>query len=188
MTRGWLFALGLTCLAPLAVMAQVNPKPGDGTADSEVLCPVVAGEIRFCGASPEFVLTPQQDNSEVTAYYTTPEDIQVAVIFEGTGSNQGLTVPALQDAALSILSGASGTPVANIPVLERTSVGVDGVPRPNFVYRGNVGGVDYVYSNTMVLLENTVAQLVTIDNGTMVISPAHRDLHMRFTALVQVNR
>lgn len=171
--------------AALPLGAQVVPKDGDdGTA--AVLCPLIVSPVRFCGASPQFVLTPQNDNAEVTSYFTTPEGIQAVAIVEDVGVNDGLTLPGLQDAALEILSATTGEAIADIPILRRTSLIVAGVPRPNMVYRGMLNGQPIIYSNTIVLMEDTVAQFVTLETGAMTLTPRHTDLHLRFLANVQV--
>ena len=178
-----MLALGIALLGPANLSAQTAPKPDDAQP-----CAPISSDFRFCGAPPEFTLTPQDDNAAVTAFYTTPEGLQVAIIVEELGISDGLNVTGLQEAALTILSQASGTPPPNIPILERRNLVVDGVPRPNFVYRDTVGGQTFVYSNTIVLLDDSVAQFITIDPGQMVMTGTHRDLHMRFLANSQVNR
>lgn len=165
--------------------AQVTPK--DGEDDTAIVpCPLISSPIRFCGSLPEFVLTPQDDNAIVTSYFATPEGIQAIVIVEDLGLNDDLTIPGLQDAALQILSDTTGEPVEAIPILGRTSLIVAGLPRPNIVYRGMLDGQSIIYSNTMILMDATIAQLVTLEVGVTTLSPRHTDLHARFLANVQV--
>lgn len=173
------------CIAALPAMAQVVPKDGeDATAD--VPCPLLLAPVRFCGTSPEFVLTPQTDNADVTSYFATPEDIQAIVVAEPLGLRDGLTIPTLQSAALQILSQSSGQVPAEIPILERASVMIAGQDWPNFVYSGTVDGFPIVYSNSIVLFDGSLAQFVTLEIGVTTYSPRHRDLHSRFLANVQV--
>ncbi len=182
----------LSILFAVPAMAQVAPKDGDlpQQPGAEIAgaapCPLIVEPVRFCGTSPNFVLTPQSENSEITSYYETPEGIQAVAVVEPLGRNDGLTVAAMQQAALENLSQASGVPVSSLPVIERGSNLIAGVSQPNFVYRGTVEGVAYVYSNSMVLMDNAVAQFVTIEVGVTTYSPRHSSVHLRFLEQVQV--
>lgn len=177
--------LALTVPLPVSVNAQVVPKDEEDEA-AVVPCPVVTGSVRFCGTSPEFVLTPQTDNAAITSYYATPEGIQAIIIAEPLGLQDGLTIPALQSAALEILSMSSGQVPSEIPILERSNVTISGTSWPNFVYSGTIDGFPIVYSNSIVLFADNLAQFVTLEVGVTTLSPRHRDLHARFLANMQV--
>ncbi len=187
-----------TFAAPLApvppskfVLAQAAPKPDPAAIanpdmPSATLCPVIVAPVRFCGTAPAFALTPQTSNGDVDAFFETPEGVVALMIVEPLPAGRVTTVPDLQQTALQIVAAASGQPVAAIPVLARGSVIVSGVPRPNMVYSGIIDGVSYVYSNSTVLLDDLVIQLITFETGVTTYSPRHRDLHTRFLANVQV--
>lgn len=166
----------------VSAAAQQAPKPDEEALDgtSSDACPLVVAPVRFCGTGPAFTLTPQTDNPDVTAYYATPEGIQALMIIEPLGTADGLTVPDMQASALQILSGATGQPAESQPILGRSTIPVMGIPSPNFIYRGVVGGIPIVYSNTMVLREHTVSQFITLETGVTTYSPRHQDLHTRF--------
>ncbi|WP_224814813.1 hypothetical protein [Hasllibacter sp. MH4015] len=170
--------------------AQLVPKDGDDVAadgaQPAAPCPVVSGPFRFCGNSPQFTLTPQGDNADVTAYYVTPEAIQAVAVIEPLGSQDGLTIASMQQSALQILSQSTGTSPGTIPILERGTLDVSATSRPNFVYSGVVDGTPIVYSNTIVLLDQSVAQFVTLDIGARAYTDRHRELHARFLSNIQV--
>ncbi len=178
-------SLAILLALSLPLQAQVVPKDGEDET-AAVPCPLILTPIRFCGASPEFVLTPQNDNADVTSYYATPEGIQAIAIVEELGINDGLTISSLQSAALEILSQSSGQVVSKIPILGRASVTIAGTTWPNFVYSGTIDGISIVYSNSIVLFDDSLAQFVTLEVGVTTYSPRHRDLHTRFLANVQV--
>ncbi|MEX3015400.1 hypothetical protein [Gymnodinialimonas hymeniacidonis] len=179
------FAL-LLCGIP--ALAQVAPKDGDLPMPGSAPCPLIAEPVRFCGTSPQFVLTPQADNAEITSYFATPLGIQAIAVVEPIGRTNGLTIERLQDVALQNLAAASGAPVETIPVIQRGQLIIAGGPHPNFVYRGTVDGEMYVYSNSMLLMEDSVAQFVTIESGVTTYSPRHRSLHLQFLDQMQVTQ
>lgn len=172
-----------------AALAQQAPKPdvADLNGTSPDACPLVAPPVRFCGTAPTFTLTPQSVNSELNAYYETPDGIQALIIVENLGRADGLTIPGLQQGALEVLSRATGQPAESHPVLERATIPVMGMPSSNFVYRGVVDGVPIVYSNTMVLQDHSISQFVTLEFDVTIYSPRHRDLHTRFLGNIQVS-
>ncbi|MBL4628504.1 MAG: hypothetical protein JKY00_10795 [Roseicyclus sp.] len=182
-------SVALIALAGVA-SAQGVPKPDDvpsATAPVQsTLCPYIVSPFRFCGVPPEFVLTPQNDNPDISAYFATLEDILALVIVEPFGISTGFTIPGLQDAALEVLAAEAGIPASWIQILERTTVPIAGAEQPNLVYSGVVDGVAIVYSNSIVLLDNALAQFITLEFNVTTYTPRHRDLHTRFLANVQV--
>ena len=173
-----------------AASAQVAPNPDDvpsATAPVQSTpCPFIASPFRFCGVPPEFVLPPQNGPPDISAYFATLENFQTIVFVEKSGILDGLTIPVIQDFALETLTTAAGIPVSSIPVLSRSSLTIAGIERPNLVYSGVVDGVAVVYSNSIVLLDNAVAQFITLELDVPSYSPRHRNLHARFLANVQL--
>lgn len=188
MIRSAILTLTLLCAGP-SFAQFVDPKGGDEAADGAASdCRALGASVRFCGSPPDFTLTPQTINSDLTSYFETPEGIQAATVIEEVGTADGLTMADVQNAALENLALAAGMPVSEVPVLSSGSVIIAGVPYPNFVYRGVVDGDMYVYSNSMILMENAVAQFVTIEQGVTTYSPRHQTVHFRFLEQVQVAR
>ena len=172
---------------PLGAQAVPQPKNPEVAPAEAATCPAVRGPFRFCGAPPQFTLTPQADNAEVTAYFVTPEAIQAVAIHEPLGLRDGLSVPLLERGALRILANAAGITPEAIPILARNTVLIDGTPQSNFVYTAFLDGANIVYSNSMVLLQDQLMQFVTLDIGATTYTDRHRELHERFLSHVRVD-
>ncbi len=186
MIKAWTMLVVAALGAP--AFAQISPKDGDLPMPGSAPCPLIAEPVRFCGTSPQFVLTPQSDNSEITSYYATPQGIQAIAVVEPIGRADGLTIERLQEVALENLAAAANVSVESLPVIQSGQLIIAGGPHPNFVYRGTVDGEMYVYSNSLLLMENSVAQFVTIEGGVTTYSPRHRSLHLQFLEQMQINQ
>jgi hypothetical protein len=183
MIRAAALTLALVCAGPVWAQSD-DPKGEDAGANTS--CRDLGPMIHFCGTPPDFVLTPQSIDSDVTSYFETPEGIQVAAVIEPLEATDALTIEDLRQAALLNLSQASGTPVDQVVVLSQRTALIEGVPHTSFVYRGTVDGEMYVYANSMVLLPGVAAQFVTIEAGVTTYSPRHESVHNRFLQDVQV--
>lgn len=195
MTRfALILATGTWLLVPLPFRAQEDgPKDGDAPSGigvapmpSSTDCATIDGPFRFCGSMPSFEMIPAADDSGLSAFYMTPEGIQAIAIIEDVGLNHGLTLADLRQSALEIVAEAAGVSIREITLVERSTVMVRGQVQPNFVYSTNIDGTVYTYSNTMIILPDTVAQFITVDTGTSNYTPRHRDVHNRFLSGLQI--
>lgn len=186
------FALATWVAGPaIAQYSFVVPKPGDPPSADMVIqpdsaCGLVQQPVRFCGMAPDFVLTPQFENPEIVAFYTTPSGVSALFIVENLGTDDGLTIASVQDTALGILAATMGVSPRQIPVLERRDYPVDGVMHPNMVYLGRIDGADLVYSNTFVLAATTIVQLITFETGVAELTDIHRTVHADFIGMTRI--
>ncbi len=147
-------------------------------------CKPVNAVVSFCGA-PRWSATglPTPDFS---AAYRQTDRSYGGVIFEGLGTSSGMTQEFMRNALLQYAAQATGVSVDQIPVIESKTISVDDVPAERLSYSLNLGGLDVVYQNTVIVTENETIQLLVWTIGKT-FGDAERSVADEFVSHVRLN-
>ncbi|MEJ6394499.1 hypothetical protein V8J82_14625 [Gymnodinialimonas sp. 2305UL16-5] len=169
-----------TCLfAATAAQAEIKGVPAD------MPCQTIDDAFQICGAETIFAESLFEGLDAIDAVFNTSDGLQAIAIVEQAEDGSDLSISTLQQDALGVLAEAAGVDVTEIAVIERSAHLLEGASHPTLVYRSVVDDVSYVYSNTIVVTDDTIAQFITAEPGAAVLSATHRTTHTRFLAQIE---
>jgi hypothetical protein len=148
-------------------------------------CRFSSGPLAFCGAPSIWRTMPETGNPDIDAFYQLNEQTFGMIILEGLGRAAGVTAENLQAVVLGNFALRVGIDRAQVPVLEIDDLDVDGRPLRTMVYSGSIDGIPLVFANTLLLLDNHNAQLITY-SVAQVYSDAHRAAHLQFLSEISI--
>jgi hypothetical protein len=148
-------------------------------------CQFSSGPLTFCGAPSIWRTMPESGNPDIDALYQLNEQTFGMIILEGLGRAAGVTAENLQAVVLGNFAMRVGIDRAQVPILEVAELDVDGRRLRTIVYTGSVDGLPLVFANTLLLLDNHNAQLITYSLG-QAYSDAHRAAHLQFLSEMSI--
>ena len=177
----------------VAIAQSPAPKPGSNPPSPTTepattatrACVVISNPFEFCGGASDFMQTDQQLNADVAAFFRTRAGFVAAIVVDPRADLRGATLPDLQAAVLTNLARGTGSRPEEITVVEQNALVIDGRPRPTLIYFGQIDGVDYVYSNTFIVLDEIVGQFITIEPNVDTFTEEHRLRHAEFLDLIE---
>jgi hypothetical protein len=144
--------------------------------DPKVGCAVLTPKLSFCG-DPDRWMPSTKPSPDVIAAYRHDSIHYGQIIIEDIGTDQGLSMRAVRQFILDFAAQNSGGEPPIVISTEPVTVG--SMTGETIVYGFNVSGVDTVYSNTVLLGESTLIQLMTYQLGSE-YTDMHADLHAEF--------
>lgn len=97
-----------------------------------------------------------------------------------------MTQDFMRNAMLQYAAQATGVPVDQVPVLDAATTVVNDVPAERISYSLNVGGIDVVYQNTVVVTEDHTFQFLVWTIGSS-FEDAERAVAADFLSRVRLN-
>lgn len=148
-------------------------------------CQFVAQPLSFCGAPSIWRPMPDTGNPDIDGFYQLDERTFGMIILEGLGRTAGVTEQNIQTVVLGNFALRTGVDRSQVPVIEVTDTTLDNRPVRTMVYSGAVDGLPLVFANTLLLLDNHNAQLITYSLGQQ-FTDAHRAAHERFLSDIAI--
>lgn len=143
-------------------------------------CERIHARIEFCQETAYWDIQPKP-NGEISAMFKHGNREALMFIAEDLGIKDGVTLDFLSK--LVVHNAAKGGNVApeDIPILKTVKTEVFGAPAVTIIYKVNINGLDFVFANTAVALEDFSMQVVTYA-VTTTFTPEHEALHLRNVA------
>ncbi|MEL7461688.1 MAG: hypothetical protein AAFX59_00505 [Pseudomonadota bacterium] len=152
--------------------------------DTSSTCPPINSFVSFCGA-PSWISTALP-TPDFAAAYRQSGRIYGGIIYEELGTSAGMTQDFMRNAMLQYAAQATGVPVDQVPVLDAATTVVNDVPAERISYSLNVGGIDVVYQNTVVVTEDHTFQFLVWTIGSS-FEDAERAVAADFLSRVRLN-
>jgi hypothetical protein len=150
---------------------------GEAIAD----CRTLSTKVEFCGDKGTWE-DSVKPNADILASFRYNATTYGQYVVEDIGAAQGLTLPAVKQFVLDYAGQLSGEPPI---VISTEPVTLGGLTGETVVYAFAISGLNTVYSNSMLLGENTLLQVMTYELGKE-FTPEHAAIHAEFLAATKV--
>lgn len=151
-------------------------------SDKEVTdCRTLSTKVAFCGSASEWQ-NAAKPSPDILAAFRHDATSYGQYIVEDLGTAQGLTLPAVRQFVLDFAGQISGEPPV---VISTEPVSLGGLTGETIVYGFSISGLQTVYSNSILLGENTLLQVMTYQLSD-VFTPEHEALHAAFLAATRL--
>jgi hypothetical protein len=147
-------------------------------------CNLIDGNLAFCGAPSRWQRAPVAPSPAIDAMFQVDDRNCGMLIVEGVGRADGLSFESLRTAVLTN-AGAAGDLGTPAPVMTSFDSTVESKSYPTIAYQIEIQGLPFVYLTTLVVEEQSAAQLTTYSIGSS-LTEAHRILHEEFLSLVRL--
>ena len=125
------------------------------------------------------------EGSAADAAFRHPEGVFSQIIVEEVGRTDGLDLEAIRETILATAANAMGGAPEDVDLLDLTKAEIDGREAASLIYHGEIGGVEVVFANTVLLMDQKTLQAVTIAPEAT-LSDGHRAAHAGFLADLRV--
>ncbi|MEM1087320.1 MAG: hypothetical protein AAGH90_06290 [Pseudomonadota bacterium] len=141
-------------------------------------CDTLSATISFCNEGSAWK-AEDIGAPDALQTYVYGDKFAAIMIEDNLGSNDGITVDAIEKFAIDNAATAGGVSVDQVKRLGKRNVKLGGSNAREISYAVNVDGLDLVYVNTLVVRDEWTYQFMTYSLG-LVVTPQHKTLHDQF--------
>lgn len=143
---------------------------------TEVGCQSIHSRVQFCGPTAVWQKTTPP-NADVVAAFRHDDRHYAQFIVETIGTNDGMSQEIMRNAVVQNAAAGTGQNPEDIVVVNVSDTEIDGEAGETIVYQFGIDGLQVVFANTVVVMDD-----LTIQAMTYAIAPSYAETQQNLTS------